>query len=160
MIKFNKIHQRNLIIALAVIVIAAGGLYFYYYWRALPKRKTPEQNPIRIAPERSPVVDIFFTTRADFAPYGDFYFKYPSDLRLGKDTVEKNLLGKEYHFVTLEDAYATGESPDRIEINKPGASCADYKNCSEIKGIVLGTNSENSEFIRRFKEVVKSFKVQ
>ena len=159
MTKKILVKRKNLIIAFSIIILAALGSYFYYL-RALPKKEISPQSQPQIAPAIRPVVDIFFTTAVDFAPYGDFNFKYPSNLILKKDALESNLLGKKYHFVMLEDASPAGESPAQIEINKPGASCADYKHCSEIKGIVLGTNSEDEKFIERFEEVVRNFQVR
>lgn len=75
--------------------------------------------------------------------------------------MESDDAGDKYHVVVLEDALAQegAEEVDTIEINAPNANCNIYKKCEKVENIVIGTDSENPEFIGFFDEVVANFRV-
>lgn len=115
---------------------------------SLPPGAQPSKPP--------PPVGIFFTTSEDEAPYGNFAFRYSSYLLLAKNSIETSYQ-KKHHVVVVKDRFRIDPGAT-IEINLPGATCAIYKTCKEVDGIVIGTNSSNPEFIKLFNELATSFK--
>lgn len=168
---------KNRIIIVAGLVIIAG---FVLYgassnWFSFNLKTTQSVTPTaNNVPGTLPYpnVGIFYTPSGDKAPYGNFTFQYPSSLIRTTSTLKIGKTGKTNNVVVLSDRYNIDPGA-MIEINSPDKTCEDYAVCKEIVGtatsttgvskefarIVIGTNSENPDFLGWFDEVVKSFKV-
>lgn len=105
-----------------------------------------------------------YRSPSDYARAGNFEFQYPSRLLVQQDFVyaEAGVEGP-LHTVILRDRAAEAGDLRSIEINglrslKEKYGCEDYSVCRVVDGVVIGTNSEDPDFMKVFDAVANSFK--
>jgi hypothetical protein len=94
----------------------------------------------------------------------DYEFRYPDDLVVLQDFVYSDAtIDGSKHVVVLRHKDAELGDLRSIEINMLAAlnrapTCQRYTSCREIDGIVIGTNSQDEDFLKAFGAVARSFK--
>jgi hypothetical protein len=93
----------------------------------------------------------------------DYQFRYPEELVILQDFVysDAKIEGPK-HVVVLRHKDAELGDLRSIEINLLPAldkapSCGRYTLCREVDGVVIGTNSEDSDFRKAYDAVTASF---
>ncbi|MBU6500758.1 MAG: hypothetical protein KGJ89_04950 [Patescibacteria group bacterium] len=95
-----------------------------------------------------------FVSGPNLSPYGNFNFSYPVGFLIKEDDIRKDATGKQYHVVVLAETVAASNT---LEINWPDKTCQNYGKCQTVKGVVIGTNATDSEFLAAFNKVVAGF---
>lgn len=99
----------------------------------------------------------------EFAKSGDFSFDYLPQLLVAQDYVysDASVPGAR-HIVVLRHKDAQSGDLRSIEINmlrslKQRLTCSDYAVCKTVKGVAIGTHSEDPEFQAALETVAGSF---
>lgn len=157
------VKNKNILTLFAIAIL--GIVIFYALNSDVP------QGGVARSPQAEEVVTIFFTTSVDLAPGGNFKFQYPSALLIKENSGARSTDETLHHFVILV-AKESSFAADTIEINIPDKTCADYVVCKEVIGAitgetvsfntgnaVVGTNSDDHEFLKFFDVVVETFEI-
>jgi hypothetical protein len=107
--------------------------------------------------EKAKDIDIFYTSPEEKALYGDFNFKYPATLLIKEDNI-KTIGNTKKHFIIIKDRRDNASSNNLIEINLSD-SCSVYKNCKDINGVIIGTNSDDKLFLEWYNKIINNFKI-
>ncbi len=166
----NQIQGIFLAVAILVVLIIAG----YFVFVKKPATKFSENNT---TPQDLPSVNQSglktYITPAEKAVGGNFRFKYYPDLYVDYDELGafKETDPKKHIIILRHAKYRNiksgGADPKGFPLFEPVIEinnslfhqCEDYARCVEVKGIPIGTNSKDSNFLQLFDEVVKSFEV-
>jgi len=171
----NKIFFiKNIIILLALIVLALL-LYLLLKGNIITKlfntlkniqssqnisQNTTTENTINEPNnffEKAKDIDIFYTSSEEKALYGNFNFKYPATLLIKEDNI-KTIGNTKKHFIIIKDRRDNASSDNLIEINLSD-SCSKYKNCKDINGVIIGTNSDDKLFLECYNKIINNFKI-
>ena len=163
----NQMQGTFLAVAILIVLIIAGYLIFV----RKPTTKFSENNT---SPQDSSVIGLkTYVTPPEKTMGGNFRFKYRPDLYVAYDELGalKEADPKEHIIILRHVEYRNIKTSGAdqkgfplyepvIEINNVlFHQCQDYARCVEVKGIPIGTNSQDSSFLELFDEVVKSFEV-
>jgi len=107
--------------------------------------------------EKAKDIDIFYTPPEEKAQYGNFNFKYPATLLIKEDNI-KTIGNTKKHFIVMKDRRDGASSNNLIEINLSD-SCSSYKNCKDINGVIIGTNSDDKLFLEWYNKIINNFKI-
>jgi len=107
--------------------------------------------------EKAKDIDIFYTPPEEKALYGNFNFKYPATLLIKEDNI-KTIGNTKKHFIIIKDRRDNASSDNLIEINLSD-SCSSYKNCKDINGVIIGTNSDDKLFLEWYNRIINNFKI-
>ncbi len=167
----KQIQRPYLILIILFVLIITG--YFVFFKKPMAKpfeNNTPYQQDMPPIEQKGLKT---YTTPPEKTMGGNFRFKYRPDLYVAYDELGalKEADPKEHIIILRHVEYRNIKTSGAdqkgfplyepvIEINNVlFHQCQDYARCVEVKGIPIGTNSQDSSFLELFDEVVKSFEV-